>query len=285
MSLSLTLSGQPFNGPDLGGFAGQADGELWGQWVGFGTFFPFCRAHADTHANQKEPWAFGPKIENAARIAIDRRYRLLPYLYTLFYQASTEGRPIMEPAFFADPTDAKLRGEECEFLLGDDLLVIPRWASDEIEPKGIWRTVSLVKGDQDDTYQATVKIRGGAIVPLGKIIQNTTEMSLDPLTLLVCLDESGQAKGTLYEDAGEGYGYLKGDYRLTTYSAAWQDGKVRVKIAATQGYRAHPDRQIVVRVVAVNGVAQASGSEADGVSVLMPGGQKLIEVRDRAGQR
>ena len=84
MTLSLGLSGQPFNGPDLGGFSGDATPELWAQWVGFGAFFPFCRGHAVKGSSEKEPWAFGPKVEQTARIALERRYRLLPYLYTPF---------------------------------------------------------------------------------------------------------------------------------------------------------------------------------------------------------
>ena len=56
-----------------------------------------------------------------------------------------------------------------------------------------------------------MKIRGGAIIPTGKIIQNTTENSLDPLTLLVCLDEQGKASGNMYWDAGDGWSYKKGD--------------------------------------------------------------------------
>ena len=56
----------------------------------------------------------------------------------------------------------------------------------------------MIPGDDKDSYQAKLKIRGGAIIPTGKIIQNTNEKSLDPLTLLVCLDEKGEAHGTLY---------------------------------------------------------------------------------------
>ena len=77
---------------------------------------------------------------------------------------------------------------------GADILVIPAFAEKPNLPGGIWREISLVDGDQQDKYQATLKIRGGAIVPTGKIIQNTTEESLAPLTLLVSLDENGKQR-------------------------------------------------------------------------------------------
>ena len=67
----------------------------------------------------------------------------------------------------------------------------------------------MIPGDDKDSYQAKLKIRGGAIIPTGKIIQNTNEKSLDPLTLLVCLDEKGEAHGTLYWDEGDNLVVLK----------------------------------------------------------------------------
>lgn len=66
-----------------------------------------------------------------------------------------------------------------------DLLVIPSWAKTSAPPGGIWRTISLVDGDSG-LYQAQLKIRGGAILPAGAIVQNTGENSFDPLTLIVC---------------------------------------------------------------------------------------------------
>jgi alpha-glucosidase len=268
MSLNLGLSGQPFSGADIGGFSGIASADLWANWIAVGAFYPFSRAHTISAPQQKEPWAFGPEVENTARIAIERRYRLLPYLYTLFHTASIDGMPVMRPVFFADPHDLRLRGEQQAFLLGADLLVVPAWAKDAALPKGTWRDVSLVDGDRGDPHQATLKLRGGAIVPLGRIVQNTGEESLDPLTLLVNLDEKGEARGTLYEDAGEGYGYRKGDYRLTTYVAKRHGSKVRVRIASTDGQRTHPSRNIVVQVVNDDGLFTGSGAE-DSVVVTL----------------
>jgi len=95
MALNLGLSGESFNGADLGGYAGKVTPELFGQWIVLASFFPFARAHTATYNPPREPWVFGPKIEAVTRVALEWRYRLLPYLYTLFYQASQTGDPIL----------------------------------------------------------------------------------------------------------------------------------------------------------------------------------------------
>lgn len=270
MSINLGLSGQPFSGPDIGGFSGIATADVWANWIAIGAFYPFSRAHTINAPQQKEPWAFGPAVENTARIAIERRYRLLPYLYTLFHTASVDGTPVMQPVFFADPKDLRLRAEQQAFLLGADLLVVPAWAKNAALPQGIWRKLSLVDGEDADAHQATLKLRGGAIVPLGRVVQNTGEESLDPLTLLISLDANGAARGTLYEDAGNGYDYRNGDYRLTTYAARRRGDKLRVRIVSSEGHRTHAPRNIVVQVLTDDGVVTAHGAEDNLVLTLPP---------------
>ncbi len=268
MSLTLGLSGQPFSGPDIGGFIGDATADLWGNWIGFGAFFPFARGHACAGTNQKEPWAFGPEVEDAARIALQRRYRLLPYLYTRFYDSSQTGVPVMQPVFFADPADLSLRAEEQAFLVGPDLLVIPAFAQNPALPSGIWQPVSLVPGDSGP-YQAELLLRGGSILPIGSIVQNTTENSYDPLTLMVCLDESGQASGSLYRDAGDGWDYLSGDYRLQTFTAQKTGDSVVVQLSNQQGGYDVGNTPVNVAVVTSNGTFYASGSIASGITVFV----------------
>ncbi|MCS3025169.1 glycoside hydrolase family 31 protein [Bacteroides xylanisolvens] len=134
-------------------------------WLGFGAFFPFSRGHASCDTNNKEPWAFTKDIEKESRMALERRYRLLPYLYTAFHVAHKDGQPVMAPVFFADPKDESLRAEEQAFMLGTDLLIIPAFAKNPSLPKGIWENLSLVKGDTKGKYQAKLKVRGGSIIP------------------------------------------------------------------------------------------------------------------------
>lgn len=270
MSLTLGLSGQPISGADIGGFLFNANGDLFGNWIGFGAFYPFSRGHACAGTNNKEPWAFGPEVEKASRIAIERRYILLPYFYTLMHEAATDGMPIMRPAFFADPKDLSLRAEEQYFLVGDNLMVVPAFVEKANYPKGIWRELSLVDGDKTDKYQANLKIRGGAIIPTGKVIQNTTEESLDPLTLIVCLDENGKAHGELYWDTGDGWDFQKKQYCMQKYVAEKQGNSVVVKIAGQDGLMSlKSGNMAIVKVITDNGVRQASGNLTDGIEVKL----------------
>ena len=270
MTLTMGLSGQPFNGPDLGGFDGFLNGELMAKWVGFGSLFPFARAHAAKGTNDKEFWVFGEEVEAVSRKALERRYRLLPYMYTVFEEASRTGLPVMRPVFMADVKDLRLRKEQQAFLLGKDVLVVPRFAEDAKLPKGIWRSVPLVGEDvQNEKYLADVKVRGGAILPIGRVVQNTMEESFEPLTLFVVLDENGEAEGTLYEDAGDGFGYQAGDYLRTTYKAKVKGGDIVVWVDSTEGKRERPAREVVVKVFNGDGVRKGRG--VDGQEIWLSG--------------
>ena len=271
MILTLGLSGQPFSGADVGGFLFYPDADLFGRWMALGAFYPFSRGHACAGTINKEPWAFGQKVEDVSRMALERRYVLLPYYYTLLHEASETGMPIMRPVFFADPKDTLLRAEEQAFLIGENLLVVPEWAQNPALPKGIWRNLSLIPGDDKDSYQAKLKIRGGAIIPTGKIIQNTTEKSLDPLTLLVCLDEKGEAHGTLYWDEGDNWSFKDGNYSFQHFTAIrTADNKVQVKITQKKGkYITENNDMAIVKIITDKGIYQASGNLVEGIEVQL----------------
>lgn len=271
MILTLGLSGQPFSGADVGGFLFNPDADLFGRWMALGAFYPFSRGHACAGTISKEPWAFGQKVEDVSRMALERRYVLLPYYYTLLHEASETGMPIMRPVFFADPKDTLLRAEEQAFLIGENLLVVPEWAQNPALPKGIWRNLSLIPGDDKDSYQAKLKIRGGAIIPTGKVIQNTNEKSLDPLTLLVCLDEKGEAHGTLYWDEGDNWSFKDGNYSFQHFTAIrTADNKVQVKITQKKGkYITENNDMAIVKIITDKGIYQASGNLVEGIEVQL----------------
>lgn len=236
MSINLGLSGQGFSGPDIGGFDGNTEGDLFAHWIALGAFYPFSRGHASKGTNEKEPWAFGPEVEKVSQLAMNRRYRLLPYSYTLFHDASITGMPVMRPLFFADVKDTTLRREEEAFLLGADLMVVPKWAVSPARPKGKWRIVSIA-GEKSltDKYQPDVSIREGAIVPLGNLVQSTVEYKADSLTLLVSLNKKGEASGKLYEDEGDGYGYKQGRFAEYSFKAITKKGQVMFECRLMKG--------------------------------------------------
>lgn len=258
MVANLGLSGQPFCGPDIGGFNGNGDAALYARWIGVGSLLPFSRGHTGKGNIDKEPWAFGPEVEQTARLALERRYRLLPYLYTLFWEAHQTGMPVLRPVFFADPKDPALRSEDDAFLLGSDLLVVPKVTPDRDRsptlPKGIWQEIQLVEeGVHPDLPR--LYIRGGSIIPMGPILQYTGDKSARmeskgaPLTLVIALDENGSASGKLFEDDGEGFGYLSGNYAEVTYSAHTEGDRVIVETSPVSGQWHHEPRDLRLMLV------------------------------------
>ncbi|MEK6700765.1 MAG: TIM-barrel domain-containing protein [Planctomycetota bacterium] len=239
MVLNIGLSGQPNIGPDIGGFAGNGNngegvmsrGTLFARWMGVGALMPFARAHTAKDNIDKEPWSFGPEVEATCKAAIERRYRLMPYLYTLFREASVNGMPVARPLFFADPKDLALRSEDDAFLLGDGLMVVAQMVPDRSRvpalPKDGWRRFTFA-GEKPDADLPDLYIKAGTAIPTGPIMQFVGEKPLDTLTLLIAPDSKGQATGTLYEDAGDGLGYQKGEYRLTTFNVTTSGGTAKV---------------------------------------------------------
>lgn len=279
MTLNLGLSGQPFAGPDIGGFIGEGDGQQFARWMGFGALMPFSRGHTAKENGNKEPWSFGPEVEATCKEAIERRYRLMPYLYTLFHEASTTGLPVARPAFFADPTDPALRSEDDSFLLGADLLVSAKVTPERdraaVRPRGAWRSFDFYDGLMPQMNQASnpdlpdLIIRPGAIIPTGPITQYVDEKPLDPVTLIINLDENGNAEGTLYEDAGNGYGYQQGEFLLTRYIARRSGNAVEISVADQQGGLQRPQRNIRIRIITDKGEAVSSGIDGKPLTVSL----------------
>ena len=233
MSLTLGLSGQPFNGPDIGGFCENSNGQLVAEWTALGVYFPFVRNHNTKGTVAQEPWAFTQEVLDACRTAINRRYRLMPYIYTLFREASTTGMPVMRPLFMADSKDLNLRSEDRSFLLGGDLMIRPQWAEHTAMPQQEWQCLELE--ETADSYQCELRQRPGSVIPLANLAQSTATLRTDSLTLLICVDGEGKAVGQLYEDEGDGFGYREGRYRQTTIEATLRKKQLQVTLRQTDG--------------------------------------------------
>ena len=123
-ALGMSLSGFPYIGSDIGGFWGEPSPELFTRWFQMAAFMPFFRTHSGKDFRPREPWQFGQPYLDILRNAAKTRYRLMPYIYSAFYQSHKSGQPVMRPLFWMDHSLIYSSNAE-EFLLGENLLVAP----------------------------------------------------------------------------------------------------------------------------------------------------------------
>jgi alpha-glucosidase len=227
MGLGLSLSGCPNTGHDVGGFFGEKpDPELFLRWVQNGIFHPRFTIHSfNTDGSVNEPWMY-PEILPAVREAIRFRYRLLPYLYSLFFEASQSGHPIIRPMVYEFPHDPRCRTESFDFMLGKSLLVAsvlePNTRIREVYlPTGTgWYdffTGSYYEGGQVVTLDVPLEripllVRAGSFIPMGKLMRYIGEQADDLREIYVFPDPAeGTGHFTLIEDDGISLNYQQGE--------------------------------------------------------------------------
>jgi alpha-glucosidase len=258
MVLSLGLCGQPLSGPDLGGFDGDPDPELFARWFELGAYLPFARGHSEKHACRKEPWSFGAQVEDCVRAALQRRYEILPYLYTQLERALSAGLPLARPSFWAGPKEDWLRTCDDQFLLGDDLLVAPVVRAGERERDvllppnhGGWYPFPL---GGTPLVEPRVRVaaplgttpvfaRAGSIVATTAPGLRAAAALTSPVLLHAFVDPDGCARGWLYEDDGIGAG--PGRESLLTRFELGGGGGLR---KTSEGRFKPPARRIDLRV-------------------------------------
>jgi alpha-glucosidase len=256
---NLGLSGVAFVGEDIGGFAGNATAELFARWMQVGMLYPMMRAHSMIASARHEPWVFGDRVEKICREYIELRYRLLPYLYTLFWEAASTGAPILRPLLYHFPNDPKTYNLYDQVLLGPSLMAAPVYRPGVEErlvylPEGKWYDWWSGEIHQGKTHIVTdaplekmpLFVRAGAIIPLAPVMQYTDERPIDELRLRVY---PGEGEWTLYEDDGHSFEYRTGAWATTTYRVHSNEGETIVEIAARQGEWQPRSRQVIVEVV------------------------------------
>ncbi|KAI0386685.1 glycoside hydrolase family 31 protein [Hypomontagnella monticulosa] len=212
------VHGVPMTGSDVCGFNGVADEKMCARWALLGAFMPFYRNHADMSAPFQEFYLWD-LVAEAARKAIDARYRLLDYMYTAMHAASTTGVPIANPLFFVYPADANTFGIDTQFFIGDALLISPvvddyaesvtYYLPDDVfydfwTLKQVRGTGAPVTVDNVTWTDIPVHIRGGTVLPLRTESANTTTLlRQNNFKLIVAPGLDGKAQGSLYLDDGE----------------------------------------------------------------------------------
>ncbi len=222
---SLGLSGVPFSGYDVGGFMGDASPDLFARWISIGAFAPFFRAHTMINSRSCEPWSFGERVEEISRNYINLRYRLLPYLYAVFYEASQTGMPVSRSLTLDNPFEDKIyqSGYDNEYLLGPAFLICPIESCKQLAkfylPKGEWYLLykdTQWTGEKEIIVDAPLDelpifVKGGSIVPMQSLIQSTEETP--EATLFLHLYKGNTDNDFVYyEDDGYSYAYKSGQY-------------------------------------------------------------------------
>jgi alpha-glucosidase len=231
----LNISGISFCGSDIGGFIETPTGELYIRWLQLGIFHPFCRTHSSGDHGEQEPWSFGPEYEVYAKKFIELRYKLLPYIYTVFWQYHKNGTPMLRPISFMDQLDTETHFRQDEFCVGDNILVCPiyqeeadgRWM---YLPNGSWYyywTDELFQGGMEAWADAPLDkvpmfVKAGAVVPHYPVMQYVGEFKLKELTLHAYYNTKS-FRSTLYEDAGDDYGYENGQCVVKTFKTGGND--------------------------------------------------------------
>lgn len=123
ISMQMGLQGMAYMHSDLGGFAGaNKDPELYVRWLQYGVFQPIFRPHAQ----QEEPSEAifkDAQTKALAKAAIELRYQMLPYNYSIAYENHDNGTPLLRPIFMEFPA-AKWSFTQTEtYMWGPSFLV------------------------------------------------------------------------------------------------------------------------------------------------------------------
>jgi alpha-glucosidase len=220
-ALSFSLFGIPMFGVDTCGFNGNSDEELCNRWMQLSAFFTFYRNHNQLSANSQEPYIWA-SVAEATRVAAGIRYLLLPYIYTLFYQAHTTGSTVMRHVAWEFPNYPTLANVDTQFMLGPSLMIVPVLAQGATTVGGIfpgmnagevwydWYNQSVIAAQTSPNItidaplgHIPVYIRGGSILPTQQAGLTTAASRKNPWGLLVALSMDNSAMGSLYVDDGE----------------------------------------------------------------------------------
>ncbi|MBR1558751.1 MAG: DUF5110 domain-containing protein [Clostridia bacterium] len=219
--------------------------ELYVRWLQFGAFLPMFRSHGtDT---PREIWNFGKPGEpfyDAIKAAIELRYRLMPYVYSLAGNVWRDNGTMVRPLLFDYPEDKKAVHMSDEYMFGPAFLVCPVTEPMRYLPGGAaidraetWDCYLPAGSDWYDFYtnaryaggqtvavdaplhRMPLFVRAGSIVPMCEGLQYADQKPEKPVELRVY--PGADADFDLYDDAGDGYGYERGEYTLTHFH--WDD--------------------------------------------------------------
>lgn len=248
--IHMGMSGVGYMHSDIGGFTGGGqDNELYARWQQLGAFQPIQRAHGV--GVPAEPIFYPNNIKNIVRDFAKLRMRLLPYNYTLAWENSQQGWPLVRPLFFELDGFSPLYSQvNDQFLWGRNLLVAPVMAAGQtsrpvVLPPGRWFDWWT---DQPYNGGATVNVsaplsrmplfvRGDAFLPMTPVVNSTADYLSDTLEVhYYPADSAKTASYTLFLDDGSSRNSLtQQQFRTLTFTGRHgQTGGARLWVQMEQ---------------------------------------------------
>jgi alpha-glucosidase len=231
---NLGMSGFTIAGTDIGGFGGDTNPELLIRWIEAATFCTFFRNHCAKGQKNQEPWEFGESVVEIYRKYVNLHYRFLPYIYDLLFESQITGLPVMRQLVLHYEEDENTFNLNNEFLVGENILVahvVEQGATKRMVylPVGTWVDYWTKKRYQGGNHiivdaridELPIFIKEGSIIPMYDEVQYVGEKPYDTLKLLVAGES---AWGSHYQDNGEDFAYLDGEYNL--YSFTYENGSL-----------------------------------------------------------
>ena len=226
------------------------DPELYTRWLQFATFSPIFRTHSTKDSRiRKEMWIYPPYYRNCMFDAVDIRYALAPYIYTMARKTYDTGVSICHPLYYEYPDKQEAYDFKNEYFFGDNMIVLPVTAPEKDNfatvkvwlPDGDWYewfTGNLLKGGQ--TYERKflineipVYIKAGAIIPMYPKIMNL-QQPIDEL--IVRVYPGGNFETKLYEDNGDDKDYTGNGFAFTKLkSERVSDGSLKLTVFPREG--------------------------------------------------
>ena len=223
-TLGLSISGIPFNGPDLAGFGGDASDELMIRWFQACMLFPFYRNHSTLDSRKEEPWEYKAKTRKSLGKIIKTRYQFLPYLMELFRHQEQTGEAIVRPLIY-DFDEPELSEISDEFMVGPMLLHAPILGSKAhnrqvtLPGKTMWLNLLSNEWHAPGTYKLKAKLnetlifgRNNSIVPIQRTKPTEPKIEFSNPHFLIIAEPGSKAKFTAQYSADDGLtlDYTKG---------------------------------------------------------------------------